>query len=240
MAGQALAALPDDIVLFINFDEGQGDQLVDHSATKLVLKLVAGKAAWEAGKNGKAIVLDGSTAFQAEKGGDVAKLKGTISVGAWVKPKAMSGWQNLIEMDAPAGQRANKGWKTGFNNQRLVWTTYEVKDHFGQGDLQLGKWQHVTYTYDGKSAKMYIDGKLDKEEPGSGTFDASDKVVSHIDVGWRRTTSSSFFTGSIDELWVSNVVKSEAQIRALMDEISLAVEPSGKAATTWGAVKGDR
>jgi len=231
------AQLPKDFVFFANFDEGSGDVVKDHSPNALVMKLVTGKAKWADGKFGKALELDGATAYQAEKAGTVAKLKDTISVGAWVKPAALSGWSNLIEMDAPAGMRANKAWKVGFRDAQLVFTTYEVKDHIGTGSLKLGEWAHVAYTYDTKSAKLYINGKLDKDEPGAGTFDTSDKVVTTIDIGWRSTSKASYFNGLIDELWVSNVVKSEKEISELMNGIALPVEPAGKAAVRWGALK---
>lgn len=231
------AQLPKDIIFYVNCDEGSGDSVKDYSPNGLVLKVVAGKAKWADGKFGKALDLDGATAFQAPKAGAVAKLKDTISVGAWVKPAALSGWSNLIEMDAPAGMRANKAWKTGFNNALLVFTTYEVKDHNGATNLKIGEWQHVAYTYDTKSARLYINGKLDKEEPGSGTFDTSDKVVTTIDIGWRSSTQASYFKGLIDELWISNVVKTEKEIAELMNGITLAVNPQGKTAVRWGALK---
>lgn len=236
-AALASAQMPKDFVFFVNFDEGSGDAVKDHSPNGLVLKAAAGAAKWSDGKFGKAAEFDGKTAFQAEKSGTVAKLKDAISVGAWIKPAALTSWSNLIEMDAPQGARANKAWKTGFNNALLVFTTYEVKDHNGSASLKLNEWQHVAYTYDTKSAKLYINGKLDKDEVGSGTFDTSDKVVTTIDIGWRSTSKSAFFNGLIDELWVSNVVKSEKEINELMNGIVLPVEPSGKAAMSWGAIK---
>jgi hypothetical protein len=237
LAGLTSAQLPKDFVFYANCDEGSGDAVKDYSPNALVLKVAAGKPKWTDGKFGKALELDGATAYQAKKAGTVAKLKDTISVGAWVKPVALSGWSNLIEMDAPAGTRANKAWKTGFNNAQLVFTTYEVKDHNGSASLKVGEWTHVAYTYDTKSAKLYINGKLDKDEPGSGTFDTSSDVVTTIDIGWRSTTSSSFFNGLVDELWVSNVVKSEKEISDLMGGIALPVEPIGKSAVSWGALK---
>lgn len=233
----AVAQLPSDVIFYVDFENAKPDELIDHSANNLVLKAAAGKATIVDGKYGKAAQFDAKTAFQAKKAGDVAKLKDKITVGAWVKPKTLTAWTNLIEMDAPAGARANKAWKTGFDNAKLVFTTYEVKDHSGTAGLALDKWQHVAYSYDGKAAKLYIDGKLDSEVAGGGTFDAGDAVVTTIDIGWRSTTSSAFFDGVIDDLWIANVVKSEKEIAEIMGGISLAVDVRGKSTTTWGALK---
>ncbi|MBM3216900.1 LamG domain-containing protein, partial [Candidatus Poribacteria bacterium] len=233
LCGSAQADLPKDIVLYINFDEGKGDKLVDHSIYGHTLDRVAGKEKWVAGKYAGAMEFDGATAFQTKKSDILAKFDSTISVGAWVKPIALTGWTNIVEMDGPA----NAAWKVGFNNALLVFTTYRVKDHNGATNLALDKWQHVAYTYDGKSAKMYIDGKLDKDEPGAGTIKTADAGTPTLDVGWRSGSKASYLSGILDDLWISNVVKSEKEINTLMGGINLAVDAQGKTSTTWGAIK---
>ncbi len=228
--------LPEDFVLFVNFDEGSGDTLVDHSSYGHDLELVAGGSDWVDDKDGgQAMEFDGETAFQVEKTDVLASFTDTISVGAWVRPTALDGWRNIVEMDNTDG--GDEAWKVGFNNDKPVFTTYRVKDHTAGGSMALDEWQHLAVVYDGTNANFWIDGSHDSEIAGSGIFDTSAEDVIALDVGWRRGSGSSFMSGTMDQLWVSNEAKSEAEIKELMGGITLGVDPAGKTATTWGLIK---
>ena len=103
--------------------------------------------------------------------------------------------------------------------------------------MALDEWQHLAGVYDGTNANFWIDGSHDSEIAGSGIFDTSAEDVIALDVGWRRGSGSSFMSGTMDQLWVSNEAKSEAEIKELMGGITLGVDPAGKTATTWGLIK---
>jgi hypothetical protein len=239
LVAMALAAAVADakVVLFVGFDEGSGAaaKASDGAAGKVI-----GNAKWTAGKFGKAFDFDGSTAVQFEKKGALAGLKEPITVGAWVKPAALTGWTNIAEMDAPQGKRAQKAWKLGFNNTAPVWTTYEVKDHTGKGPVALNEWSHVVATYDGKMAKLYVNGKLDAEVAASGKVDTAAADVTSFDIGWRSSTKSSFFTGAIDEVFIADAAMSDADIATAMKGLAppgTAVDPQGRLATRWATLK---
>ncbi len=226
--------LPEDFVLFVNFDEGSGDTLVDHSSYGHDLELSSGSADWVADRDaGNALEFDGETAFTVEKTDALASFVDSISVGAWVRPSALDGWRNIAEMDGDA----NQSWKVGFNNANPVFTTYHVKDHTAGGAMEVDTWQHIAYVYDGSNANIYIDGALDSEIAGAGILETAGATFVSLDVGWRSTSQSSFMSGAMDQLWVSNEAKSEAEINELMGGITLDVDPAGKTATTWGIIK---
>lgn len=237
LAQVTFSGVPEDFVLFVNFDEGSGDTLVDLSSYGHDLELVNGSSDWVADKDaGKAMEFDGETAFEVEKTDVLASFMDTISVGVWVRVSATDGWRNIIEMDD--GGAGNMAWKVGFaDGGKPVFTTYGVKDHIATGAMELDTWQHVAFTYDGAEAVIYIDGAVDSEIPGAGIFDTSSDVVTAMDIGWRRTSASSFMSGAMDQLWVSNETKSAAEVKDLMGGITLGVDPEGKTATTWGHMK---
>lgn len=237
LAQITFSTVPDDFVLLVNFDEGSGDELVDHSQYGHNLELVSGASNWVGDQDaGQAMEFDGETAFEVEKTDVLASFMDTISIGVWVRPSALDGWRNIVEMDNTDG--GNEAWKVGFNNDKPVFTTYRVKDHTAGGSVALDEWQHVAYVYDGATANIYINGDLDSEIAGSGIFDTSADDVIALDVGWRRGSGTSFMSGTMDQLWVSNAVKSEAEVNELMGGITLDVDPAGKMATTWGHMKG--
>ena len=66
--------------------------------------------------------------------------------------------------------------------------------------LKSGEWYHVAYTYDGKTAKIYINGKLDNEKELPG-YDLSG--VKYAQLGY--TGGTPYFNGVIDSIKISNV-----------------------------------
>ena len=87
---------------------------------------------------------------------------------------------------------------------------------------------------------IYVNGEEDKGGPipGGGVIDVSGEPS--LDIGYRRTSSSSHFAGAMDELWVSNTVKSQKEIQEFMDSgfnTILSVDPADRLPITWGKLK---
>ena len=232
--GSVYAELPKDIVFLATFDDGKGDALTDLSGHGND-GTVEGKASWIDGEFDKAFEFDGGTFITIENTAPLKELTDPMSVGAWVNPDGINGWQNIVEMDGGAG------WKFGFHgSKKLVWTTYHVKDFIGQTTIAEGEWSHVAATWDGKEAIIYVNGEEDDGGPiaGGGVIDVSGEPS--LDIGYRRTSGSSHFVGGMDELWVSNEVKSQDEIQEFMNSgfnTILAVDAADKLAVTWGKLK---
>jgi hypothetical protein len=60
---------------------------------------------------------------------------------------------------------------------------------------------------------------------------------SSLDIGYRRTSGSSYFVGAMDDVFVFDRVLSQDEIEGLMSGFSLAVEPESKLTTTWGSLR---
>ena len=97
--------------------------------------------------------------------------------------------------------------------------------------MEIGKWYHIFGSYDGKSVKAYVDGKLEGEMPGADAV--------HITEGLPFTIGSrngqNHFGGAVDEVafWSEAISVEDA-----MDP--LPVKPGRKLTTTWGAMKTQR
>ncbi|HIE26011.1 TPA: LamG domain-containing protein [Candidatus Poribacteria bacterium] len=224
--------LPKDIVFLMTFDEGKGNKIADLSGNGNSGEIV-GAADWINGKYDNALHFDGKTHVTVPNAPPIDKLTHPMSVGAWVNPDSLGGWRNIVEMDGGAG------WKFGFRHQMIVWTTYHVKDFIGQTTIPTKEWTHVAATWDGKEAIIYVNGEEDKGGPiaGGGVINVAKEPS--LDIGFRRTSGSSFFIGGMDELWVSNTVKTQKEIQEFMDGFQslLAVDSGGKIASIWGNIK---
>ena len=226
------AALPDSIVFLITFDEGSGDTVSDLSGNGNN-GAIEGSVEWGPGQFGQALYFDGATHVTVPNADPLKQLTDPMSVGAWVNPDDLGSWRNIVEMDGAAG------WKFGFSNEHLVWTTYHVKDFQAADPITPGEWTHVAVTWDGAEAHVYVNGEEDSASPiaGGGKIDVSGEPS--LDIGFRSTSSSSFFVGWMDELWIANDVLSQGDIQGLMDGFGtlLAVDPQEKLAVSWGELK---
>lgn len=102
--------------------------------------------------------------------------------------------------------------------------------------LSLNKWIHIAGTYDAKTGdgKLYIDGEIEKEANIGGMIIPNEAVV------WLGRGGSPFLDGSMDEVRVSNIARTQKEIQQLMTigiDGVLSVTPRDKLATTWGKIK---
>lgn len=107
-------------------------------------------------------------------------------------------------------------------------------------DLPTQKWIHIAATYDAESGvgKLYLDGEIDTEKDiGGGNIVPNDNVL------WLGRGGTPFLDGILDELRISNIARSQDEIKMLMnlgiDGAITAVSPRDKLATTWGKIRKD-
>ena len=103
-------------------------------------------------------------------------------------------------------------------------------------DLPIAKWVHIAGTYDSVSGvgKVYIDGELDNEKDIGGEIVQTDNVI------WLGRGANPYLDGMLDEVRISNVVRTQEEIQTLMElgiEKVSSVTPRDKLATTWGNLK---
>ena len=98
------------------------------------------------------------------------------------------------------------------------------------------KWHHLAFTYDGKMGRLYVDGELETEAPNAQTFQSADPIT----IGVPNLDNANGLKGIIEEVRISNVERTEEEIREAMDvglAAILSVEPGGKLATRWAYLK---
>lgn len=111
-------------------------------------------------------------------------------------------------------------------------------NHFAQSettDWEIGQWYHFAGTFDGKTLRVYVDGKLEGEAANNKPIPPSDLDLWIGADDFGRPTDH--FPGKIDEVRIYNKSLSEADIQRVMDTPA-DVEVDGKLTITWANIKG--
>ncbi|GIX06560.1 MAG: hypothetical protein KatS3mg115_0963 [Candidatus Poribacteria bacterium] len=237
------ASIYDDpsIVLYFSFDEGQGNVVADRSGHNNEGRIE--KAEWVEGRFGKALRFNGADTYVEVLHNATLDLE-VLTLAAWVYKEEML-LQNLGESIISKKQSGAycleiHGWENATPNRldtemRISGTYHRIAD---DEEFPLNEWVHCAATYDGEWVRLHKNGKLVKEErwPGSVDFNGANLYVGAESDGGIPDDDHGRFSGVIDEVVVANRPFSEEEIQALM-EPTTAVEPIGKIAVLWGALK---
>ncbi len=152
-------------------------------------------------------------------------LTGPFSMEAWV----------LQESSVANGTIISKGnidlsLRTGYHLSlindypNLVWydnSNNEALNITSPFAIPNDEWHHITATYDGAIAKLYIDGiEVVSGIPSAAPINTPNSFIIGSDIANFATTpvDINFFNGAIEEVKIWDVALSEAQIREMMNQ----------------------
>lgn len=152
-------------------------------------------------------------------------LTGAFSLEAWV----------LQENTVATGTIISKGNidatdKTGYhlslknNYLNLIWydsSNNEMLNMTSPYPIPNDQWHHIAATYNGSTAKMYIDGiEVVSASPSSPPSNTPNTFIIGSDMSNYATTplNINFFDGAIQEVRIWDVTLSESQIREMMNQ----------------------
>ncbi len=226
------------------FDESTGKVVKDHSGNGYDGEITGGK--WIDGKFGKALEFDIGTFVEVKDPKGVFNLSKSLTVMTWGYLTDMP--ENYTGIPRKMDSKDAGGWvlhpsKEGAGYKLYFWA-YISGNWKGVGSqtvLQFSKdWHHFAITYDGKTLKAYVDGKLE------GTLEAPGEIVpgdgnlrfSKECCGANPTRT---FNSDIDEYILSDEVLSETEIKEIMQTglrgLITPVDNRDKLATVWGHIK---
>ncbi len=229
--GAMAADLEDGLILYLMFENedpvDNSPDPADVSVAKGALKLVNGKV-------GQAAEFDGSTILEVTHADKLDGME-ALTIAAWIQP------EKTIEVSIVSKRVANL---SGDSYNFFMWTGNRLDgrinasaDFWSTTVMEVGKWYHAAYVFDGpaQQQRIYVDGALDAEGVQSNQMVPQND--SPLWVGELDSARGFIYVGLMDELGIWNRALSEDEIRLTMEGIAIAVEPQSKLTTTWGGMK---
>lgn len=229
-----------DLMLYLPFDEGNGDVAMDVSGNDLEATLNG--ATWsKEGKIGGCVHIPDTEKFVEIDSVPELDITDEITIQAWFLPEQNQGDSNLMGRRTPN----NVGgyvlqWSSQFTGSPQIETWIHIGGFQGTRNKQtikpeLNEWFHVSSTYDGNVIRQYINGDLDVE------FDAPDGKITSVDIVFRIGKSQTGLAGAVgfvDEVSIYKRALTQDEVKSDMENgVFFDVSPGGKLATTWGNLK---
>jgi len=153
--GGTVVMLNDQLVGYWSFDAA-GTAFPDYSGNGN--NITANATYWTAsGADGGALDLTASNAaVGVPASASVNGITTAVSIAAWVKPGSLGSVRTIISRYLGVGD-----WKLGFSdNGALRFTVVDATVQTSSGVSDPTDWTHVVATYDGATARLYVDGTL--------------------------------------------------------------------------------
>ncbi len=222
------------LVLYLPFDEGNGDTVKDLSDNGNNGTIHGAK--WVDGKIDSALSFDSGDYVEVPHSESLS-ITDAITVMAWTNMRAGASGELAIVSKGKWAANDLPYELTETPGGVIYWQFYDNagRDTCSPNAPPVDEWHHIAGTYDGKIFKAYIDGELGEEWAYAGKMPEN---TASVTIGKRSLAAECFFNGMIDEVAVFNRALSEEEVKAAMEGIEpSAVEPEGKFATSWGSVK---
>lgn len=142
---------------------------------------------------------------------DPSLMTGRLSVSLWAKWNGLTTfWQGLIgKRDSWA--RDNMMWQIEANQTTGVLNFQREGAGIGAEALPQGEWAHVAATFDGTTAKLYVNGEV----KGQGTFSFGSDPTAAMQFGSSNAGGGNPFNGALDEVRLYDIALSDAEILTL-------------------------
>lgn len=177
--------------------------------------------------------------------GDNLDLVSSFSLEAWVLQEATVTTGTILSNGNIDGT-LKTGYHLVLNNNipNLTWydnANVEALNITSPYALPNNKWHHIAVTYNGTTAKMYIDGiEVISDTPSSASYDTPQSFKIGAETTNYATTASytNFFNGAIQEVCVWDTALSVDQIREKMNQQITQSGTDIKGVTTKSIISG--
>ena len=174
---------------------------------------VNGTAAYEAGKSGKAINLNGSNSFVQLPASHPLAKDDQITIAAWVNWRGGNQWQRIFDFGSNTSQYLFLTPRSGSNTLRFAIKNGGGEQIVETSQLQANQWVHVAVTLGNGTAKLYVNGKLAATATGF-TIKPSDFRPNRNYIG-KSQWPDPLFNGMIDEFGIYNYALNDSEIQSL-------------------------
>jgi uncharacterized repeat protein (TIGR03803 family) len=199
------------------FNEGSGRAVVDGSGlgNHGTMSLAGVTRAVDA-QRGQILQFSGFGGMVSVPDADSLDLTTAITLEAWVKPSAISGWRTVVLKEGNDSEQysiyANEDVSAPAG---YVLVDSDYRAVHGNRRLTLGVWTHLAMTYDGTTMRMFVNGEEKDSRPLTGAAMISDGQLS---IGG-NTIWGEWFRGQMDDVRIYDAAVGEAQIKADMNGV---------------------
>ncbi len=183
------------------------DRSTDVTAKSLVLHV--------RGVHGKALSLAGEDALTTAGWPEVSKMQG-ITFSAWVMPTDLSGFREIFRKEDGENrilfsfQESGTVLSLGLNVGGYV----ECDAPINRDAVADGQWHHCAATFDGKTMRVYLDGKEIGARERPGDITATPKTPGFVG---SSDGTSEWLQGGLDDLRIYSAALTPAEIVGLHD-----------------------
>jgi len=234
------------MVLYFDFEDGQGDIVEDRSDYGNDGNIMGGPK-WVEGKFGGGLEFDISSLILVPDC-DEFRITDEITLACWANFKTFA--PEVWEGNTYDFLVCRWNWANGDNR---CYESY-LKSHApgiavssdgtdaggtsvpAEEVVELETWYNIVGVFDGSEVRTYVNGEEAASEEYKGGIFAGEGPIS-IGDNDSGSASNFHFIGVIDEVAVYNRALSQIEIRNKMKSSHAAVEPEGKLATTWGEIR---
>jgi hypothetical protein len=241
LGNSAHAGIEEGMVIYFSFDKIEGDQVINE-ANENINGILEGDAEQAAGYLNMGIALN-PDADEGTPGLDFVRVPNSpevnvgeqFTIAVWAKGTNFAAYRTLMSNTDSSGYAL-----TVENGKPASWVHVAgaYLQAAGNTDLKADTWYHLALTFDGKDSIVYLNREEEAKgsQTGAITVSTSDFFIGAEPSGQALDTSYPAWHGVLDEFYFFNRALTEAEIGLLMER-GIAVEPSGKLATTWGRVR---
>ncbi len=199
------------LVAAYGFDEA-GDVLALDTSGNGNDGVLSGPTRTSAGKFGSALSFDGINDWVTVDDHATLDLTSGMTLEAWVKPSALSGWRTALIKEAASGLAyALYAHDSSPRPAAYIRIGGDLTTP-GSAALPTNAWTHLASTYDGTRLRLFVNG-VETSTAVSGSIEQSARPLR---IGGNALWGE-YFSGLIDEVRVYNRALSAAEIQADMN-----------------------
>jgi hypothetical protein len=212
---QAQTQTPQGLVGAWAFEERSGDTVLDSSGRGNG-GTIQGATRTSVGRFGRGLSFDGQDDWVTIVDSSSLDLTTGMTLEAWVKPAQVDQtWRSVVLKEQPNqlvyALYGSTDWSAPSVN---VHNTIRDNGVIGPDPLPAGTWSHVTGTYDGTTARLYVNGAEVAAQDIAGPIKLSDGDVR---IGGNAVWGE-WFKGEIDEVRIYDRALSADEVAADMNK----------------------